>query len=226
MVTTMNTESLLGLLHISSPALPVGAFAYSQGLETALDQGWCHDAASIGEWITDLLMHGMAKLDGPFFLRLMDGWQANEVSTVVHWNDLLLAFRESKELFDEDCQVGRAFCAWHRSLYPDDERLEWLAKPTVAAMYALAAHRHGINREAGLAGFFWAWCENQVAAAAKALPLGQTDAQHLLLQLSHNLPEAMATAASLQDDAIGSCVVRGAMASAWHERQYSRLFRS
>ncbi|MGI9273917.1 MAG: urease accessory protein UreF [Endozoicomonas sp.] len=221
----MNTEALLGLLHISSPALPVGAFAYSQGLETAIDRGWCHDGESTARWITALLEQGMTSLDIPVFSRFYQGWKQHDRAAVEHWNSTLLAFRETRELYDEDCQVGKAFSVWHRSLH-DDERTDWLEQPTVAAMYALAAVRQGLNREVAVSGFLWSWCENQVASASKAVPLGQTDAQKILQKLIAAIGPAVTFGLQVDDEQIGNSLHHYAMASSWHEQQYSRLFRS
>ena len=221
----MNTEALLGLLHISSPALPVGAFAYSQGLETAIDRGWCHNGESTADWVHALLEQGMASLDVPVFCRLYRGWKQHDCSAVEYWNSTLLAFRETRELYDEDCQVGKAFAVWHRSLY-DDERTDWLKQPTVAAMYALAAVRQGLDKEVAATGFLWSWCENQVASASKAVPLGQTDAQKILRRLIVAIGPAVSSGMALGDEQIGNSLHHYAMASSWHEQQYSRLFRS
>ncbi|WP_281646298.1 urease accessory UreF family protein [Parendozoicomonas sp. Alg238-R29] len=221
----MKAESLLGLLHISSPSLPVGAFAYSQGLETAIDRGWCTDEESTGRWIYELLKQGIATLDLPVFLRLYRSWATQDRDAVNQWNAELLAFRETKELYDEDCQVGRAFAVWHRSLY-DDERIDWLSQPTVAAMYALAGVYNDLGEEAAALGFLWSWCENQVASAAKAVPLGQTAAQRILQKLIATIEPVIHHSVSIQDHEIGNSLHHYAMASAWHEQQYSRLFRS
>lgn len=109
---SITTESLLGLLHLASPALPVGAFAYSQGLETAIDRQWCYNRETTGNWISELMQQGMARLDIPVFFRLYDAFAVEDRQQVNHWNETLLAFRETRELYDEDCQVGRAFAVW------------------------------------------------------------------------------------------------------------------
>lgn len=221
----MQVKSLLGLLHISSPALPVGAFAYSQGLETAIDKGWCHNEETTGQWILDLLEQGMATLDVPVFLRLYRAWAERNDAAVVFWNAELLAFRETRELYDEDCQIGSAFATWHKSLY-DDERVDWLQTPTVASMYALAALHNNLGEEAATVGFIWSWCENQVASAAKAVPLGQTAVQRILHRLITVIESVISHSFGIQDEDIGNSLHHYAMASSWHEQQYSRLFRS
>ncbi len=223
---SITTESLLGLLHLASPALPVGAFAYSQGLETAIDRQWCYNRETTGNWISELMQQGMARLDIPVFFRLYDAFSVEDQKQVTHWNSTLLAFRETRELYDEDCQVGRAFSVWVKSMYPHETRTDWLQTPTQAAMFALSSLCHGIDRKTAVTGLLWSWCENQVTAATKAVPLGQTDAQHILKRLINEIEPALTIASSLEDHEIGNNLMHFAMASCWHEHQYSRLFRS
>ena len=220
------TKSLLGLLHLASPALPVGSFAYSQGLETAIDRQWCYNQTTTGDWISELMHQGMARLDLPVFLRLYRALEIENREQVTHWNDTLLAFRETRELYDEDCQVGKAFCTWIKSMYPNEERALWLEQPTQPAMFALASLCAGVDENSAAIGLLWSWCENQVAAATKAVPLGQTDAQRILKRLIHEIESALSTGAALADHEIGNNLMHYAMASSWHEHQYSRLFRS
>ncbi|CAM3701780.1 urease accessory protein UreF [Parendozoicomonas haliclonae] len=221
----MNLANVLSLLHISSPSLPIGAFAYSQGLETAIDKGWCHDEQSTGRWIRDLMVQGLGTLDIPMFRRLYQGWEQQDREAINYWNDRLLAFRETKELFTEDCQVGRTFQTWHRTLH-DDNRVEWLEQPTVIAMYTLACVRQEIPQTMAATGFLWSWCENQVASASKAVPLGQTAAQRVLQNLITEIEPVITAGFALADEEIGNSLHHYAMASSWHEQQYSRLFRS
>ncbi len=228
----MKTTSLLSLLHISSPALPVGAFAYSQGLEYTLDAGWCKTAKDVEQWIESVLRFGIAGVDLPILKRLHQAWQAEDREAIIHWNDMLLAFRETKELYLEDVQVGDAFKQWHLAQLKDadassqEEKLEWLDKPSVVAMYAL----HGVLTEIPvgecLIGFSWAWLENQIAAASKAMPMGQTDGQKIMRRLIPVIDEVVIQAMTLSDEEIGSGLVGLAMSSSLHEHQYSRLFRS
>ena len=224
--TTMNTESLLNLLHIASPALPVGAFAYSQGLETAIDREWCYNRETTAEWVSELLREGVGLLDLPVFLRLYDAYSQEDKEAVVYWNQALLSFRETKELYDEDRQVGRAFKSWLLSLYSQEERAQWLEQPTQTAMFALSSLCGNMDRDSAAIGMLWSWCENQVTAATKAVPLGQTDAQHILHRLISEIDDVLTKAKSLSDDEIGNNLMHYAMASSWHEHQYSRLFRS
>lgn len=229
MATIINQEqhSLLALLHLSSPALPVGAFAYSQGLEYALDSGWCNNAEQVKDWIQDSLRFALGKLDLPVYLRFYTAWKQQDYVAVNYWNETLLSFRETKELYLEDIQVGSAYGQWH--LGQDAQRqayLQQIERPTVVALNALAAVLTGIDPQTGLLGFAWSWVENQVTCASKALPLGQTQAQQILQSLIPVIAQVCEEANSMHDDDIGTGLMGLAMASALHEQQYSRLFRS
>ncbi len=220
-------SNLLSLLHISSPALPVGAFAYSQGLEYALDAQWCKDAQQIKSWLEGALQFGLGQLDVPVYVRLYNAWQKKDFESVRFWNQELLAFRESKELYLEDVQVGSAYVQWH--LGQDKSRQGWLnelAQPSVTSMATLAAVLSDISLEMAIQGFVWSWCENQITCACKALPLGQTQAQQILQALIPKMEQAIEAAMHMTDDEIGTGLFGLAMASSLHEFQYSRLFRS
>jgi urease accessory protein len=243
MNTKMQTTSLLNLLHISSPALPIGAFAYSQGLEYTLEAGWCKNADDVEQWIKSVMIHGLGGVDLPILKRLHHAWSAyfiehEEVDEQVNeknskseslkaWNATLLAFRETKELYLEDIQVGDAFKQWHKSQSAEHlAKLELVDKPTVACMYALNGVIKGLTVEECLIGFVWSWLENQITSASKAMPMGQTDGQNIIRHLIPKIEAVVESAMQLEDDDIGSGLVGLSMSSALHENQYSRLFRS
>ncbi len=222
-----NANSLLALLHISSPALPIGAFAYSQGLEYALDSGWCRNRTDVQAWISDNLCFGLGQLDLPIYRRLFQAWQEKNGEALSFWNESLLAYRETKELYLEDVQVGSAYAQWH--LGQEAERqtlLDLCPKPTVVAMSAMAAVLSGIALPQALLGFAWGWAENQIACASKAMPMGQTDGQKILQALIPELAHVCELALEIKDDQIGTSLFGTALASSLHEQQYSRLFRS
>jgi urease accessory protein len=222
-----SASRLLALLHISSPSLPVGAFAYSQGLEFALDSGWCRNREQVQAWITDNLRFGLGQLDLPIYARCYDAWQRSDKAALTFWNESLLAYRETKELYLEDIQVGSAYAQWH--LGQGLERQAYLdvcPQPTVVAMSALAAVLTDIDLPNALLGFAWGWAENQIACASKSMPMGQTDGQRILQSLIPQLAEVCEQALLLEDDQLGTSLFGTALASSLHEQQYSRLFRS
>lgn len=214
---------LLALLQLASPALPVGGFAYSQGLERAIEDGLVHDAATAERWIADLLTLSLARLDAPLWLRAFDAVATGDDAAFARWNDELLAARETAELRAETRQMGASLARVFVALGLGPLAVEPLAYP---AAFAAACAQLGIDREAGLAAFLWAFVENQVLVAVKHVPIGQQAGQALLFALHARLAAAVEQAAALSDDELGSATLGLALASARHETQYSRLFRS
>ena len=224
---TPNDLSLLRLLQLVSPALPVGAYAYSQGMEQAVQLGWVGTEAQATDWIEGVLSNGLARLDAPVLARLQAAWLSGDTAAVEYWNGFLYACRESAELQAEDRTLARALVRLLHDLgvaqarrFADRDRI------TFAALFALAATRWNIPAAQCVQGYLWAWSENQVAAAIKLVPLGQTAGQRILLRLGERIPELARAALEMADDDIGQVMQAQAMASAWHETQYSRLFRS
>lgn len=233
MSTSMQASRLLNLLHISSPALPIGAFAYSQGLEYSLESGWCKKADDVEQWIKSVMTHGLGGVDLPILKRLHQAWSLYAIDEVQgteqlkYWNATLFAFRETKELYLEDIQVGDAFKQWHKTQSKEHlEKLEIIEQPSVASMYALNGVIKQLSIEECLIGFVWGWLENQITAASKAMPMGQTDGQNIIRHLIPEIDAIIVQAMKLKDDEIGSGLVGLSMSSALHEHQYSRLFRS
>jgi urease accessory protein len=221
------TSPLLHLMQLVSPALPVGAYAYSQGLEFAVERGWVNNLASTESWIGEVLAHSLGGLDLPVLQRQWRAWQGNDLVAVVYWNDYLQASRESKELLLEDMQMGEALLRLLASLELP-AALQWRSNtaPSFATMFSLAASHWQIPLAETMTGFAWSWLENQAAAAVKLVPLGQTDGQRLLLKLMPKLEMTVVEAQQRLDENLGVGLPGLAMASAQHETQYSRLFRS
>lgn len=224
MSTTINPQ--LKLMYLVSPALPIGAYAYSQGLEYAVDSGWLKTQTEVGDWIEGLLKHSVGELDLPVLVRIYRAWQENDLPAVIYWNNYLRANRETSEMLLEDEQLGQALRRLLVSL--DVPRSESFAEEPVCfvTLFALAGVEWQIELNKLLEGFCWSWLENQVAAATKLVPLGQTQAQKLLMQIMPVIPPVCESAALIGDDEIGVGLPALAIASAMHERQYSRLFRS
>ncbi|MEM9190928.1 MAG: urease accessory UreF family protein [Myxococcota bacterium] len=212
------------LFQLVSPALPVGSFAYSRGLETAVERGWIGDVATVEDWISGLLTHSVARLDGPLVSRLYKAW--DDGGDVAHWIELAKATRETNELAGESSTMARALTRLLRDLSLASSHEAELAKEAFVAAFALAAYRLRIDHDACVEAFLWTWLESTVAAAVKLMPLGQTEGQRLLLKLGEGLPELARQASETDDDEIGALVPGLALASALHETQHTRLFRS
>lgn len=226
--------ALARLLQMASPLLPVGAFSYSQGLESAVDDATVRDAAGAKRWILDCLELGLARFEAPMVLRLQRAWSAGDGVAVRRWNTRFLASRESAELLAETVQMGFSLRRLLIDLGAADggldaqeaaalESIEPLSYP---AAFAFAAARWEIAPQDALTAYLWSWVENQVNAALKAVPLGQVAGQRILVAAQAAVADAVARAAATADDELANLLPALAIASARHETQYSRLFRS
>ncbi|WP_166253700.1 urease accessory protein UreF [Marinobacter salicampi] len=218
--------SLLGLMQITSPALPIGAFAWSQGLESAFELGWVTDEAQLCEWLEGVLEDGLSRCELPLLVRLQKAWATKDAEALAHWNTWLHATRETAELSDEDTRLGTALIRLLKSLDLMPEPGLLPEDPGYVTVFAWAAHQRKVPVRQTLLGFAWAWLENQLAVACKAMPLGHTAAQRLNEHLRRLLVAAVDRAMALDDSQLGPILPGLALASAQHETQYSRLFRS
>lgn len=233
MVTTaipmaeMYGAARLRLWQLISPALPVGAYAYSQGQEYAVQCGWVRDEATAAAWITGQVTHSLAALDIPVLARLYAAWQEGDMAALRRWCRFLLAARESAELLAEDRHLGASLARILADLDVTEAKA-WQGDKdaSFAAMFALAATRWGIPLREAAEGYLWAWCENQVAAAIKLVPLGQTAGQRMVSRVIPCIQDAVERGLRAEDDDIGATAPGVGIASALHETQYTRLFRS
>jgi len=224
-------SQLLRLLHLASPALPIGAFHFSQGLEYAVDVGWVKDEAGALDWIGGIAASSLATLDLPVLSRLQDAWAQDDSGGVLRWNAFLIASRETCELRLEDRHLGGALLRvlaefeLHTGLFPANPHRNPVGVSHATA-FAFAAARWNIEKLAVLQTYAWAWVENQVLAAVKLVPLGQSAGQRMLHALNTRLGASCARAIELTDSDIGISTALSAVASGRHETQYTRLFRS
>jgi urease accessory protein len=225
MHAALDAGGLVRLLQLSSPVLPIGAFAFSQGLETAVSLGWIHDEASARDWLEGALDEGLARLDLPVLARLYRGHVACDDTSLRHWSEYLLASRESLERRLEDEQLGRALARLLADRGIPSPSTDEEARPH-AALFALAAVNFGIPQRETLLGFAFSWAESQVGALSRLVPLGQLAAQRVLTAIGSTIPDAVTRALLLSDTELGSCMPGLALASALHETQYCRLFKS
>ena len=222
---------LVRLLQLASPALPVGAYTYSQGLEWAVESGVIRDEASAGRWIADLLGHGIGRYEAPLVAALMSAWTAGKHAEIRRLNAEFLASRESFELRAETVQMGFSLRRLIRDLRDERlacvaEQLETLPEVAFPVAWSGVAAQWGIPIDAALTAYLWSWAENQVMAALKAVPLGQASGQRLLAGLGSQIPAIAADARVRPEAAWSNLAPAFAIACARHETQYSRLFRS
>lgn len=222
---------LLRLLHLASPALPIGAFHFSQGLEYAVECGWVKDEASALEWIGGIASASLATLDLPVLERLHAAWRQDDRLAILRWNAFLIASRETCELRAEDRHLGSALLRVLVELELTTEIFPLNPANTPpgvshASAFAFACARWNIEPKACSLTYAWAWVENQVLAAVKLVPLGQSAAQRMLHALCARIPLLVERAHELADSDIGIATALSAVASGKHETQYSRLFKS
>ena len=225
----MNPAALLGLLRLASPALPVGGFSYSEVLEAAVEANVVHDEASALHWLRDQLHLSLARADLPLVASAHDAWKSNDAARITELNTWMLITRESRELRAQTEQMGRSMLEWLRQQASADERVATLAalapSPTWPIAFALAAAQTGATAHDSVLAYGFSWAENQVQAALKSVPLGQSAGQRILAQLAQELAPLAQTALTLGDEQRQAFAPLLAIRSSQHETQYSRLFR-
>lgn len=217
--------NLPALLQLASPALPVGAYSYSQGLESAIEAGLVHDPHTALRWIGDGLAQVLSRYEAPVWLRLREAFGVGDVASVARWNADMLATRETHELRSETAQMGYSLVQLMRSLghaWP----LEVDGEVSYPAAHAWSCACWNVTADEGLVAYLYGWAENQVTAALKTVPLGQTAGQRLLLALHEPIKACAARARVVADEDLGTQSPMLAILSSLHETQYSRLFRS
>ena len=218
------------LLQLASPALPVGAYSYSQGLEWAIETRDVIDSHAAQRWIEDHLALVIARFEAPIYAACFAAWQREDAAEVARLNAEFIASRESAEPRAETLQVGFSYSAWCRDVSPltDAQRaalaaMDRVCGPVAASLAALAS---GLSVRDGLTGYVFGFTENQVMVLAKALPMGQIAAQKLLYALGDAVTRTVDAALAVEEADWSSASPWLAIAQMKHETQYSRLFRS
>ncbi|WP_017306435.1 urease accessory protein UreF [Spirulina subsalsa] len=221
-------SQLLSLLQLVSSSLPVGAYSYSEGLESLVEQGIITDAGELDHWLRRELHYGAIQLEGGVMVRshsciLTQDWQG-----LNHWNQWLSATRETQELRQQSWQMGASLLKLWANLQPEGRAMiEQIANPChYAIAFTLAATLCHIPPESFLLGYLHSWATNMINGGVKLIPLGQTQGQQLLFHLSPLLNEITAQLLSSSEDDLETCSGGATLASMYHETQYTRLFRS
>ncbi len=222
----MPTAGLLQLIWLASPALPVGGFSYSEGLEAAVEWGHVRDERQASDWITGQLHLALARGDLAVLVQAVPAARARDATRLRTLDDWVRQTRETSELRLQAEQMGRSLADWLRGLHPEDAALFTGWKPTYPVAFAVAAARTAAAVADIGAAFAFGWAENMVQSALKAVPLGQSAGQRILDRLAGEIPAALAHAQALDDDGRQALSPMLAILSARHEVQYSRLFRS
>ncbi len=223
------TSDLLWLMQLASPALPVGGFSYSEGLEAAVEHGLVDGEASAQAWLLDQLHLVQARSELPVVAQAMQAWLSHDVQRLHQLNAWVIQTRESFETRLQSEQMGRSLLDWLRNHTDvDAARVQTCQQlpPTWPVVFALALTTRAVTARDGLLTSAFAWAENMVQAAIKSVPLGQRSGQRILAALSAEIPLAVDHALALGDEHRQAFSPRLAILSARHETQYSRLFRS
>ncbi len=218
------------LLQLASPALPVGAYSYSQGLEWAIESGAVNSTTLASSWIRDHLQLVFAKFEAAIYVAAFRAWQSSDAQEIDRLNAEFIASRESSEPRAETIQVGFSYAAWCREVATLSESqrgmLASIDSPCAPIAASLAACACGLSARDGLTAYVFGFAENQVMVLAKAMPLGQIASQKMLLALGDAVESCVETALEMREENWSSASPLLAIAQMKHETQYSRLFRS
>ena len=232
--TALPATSLLQLIWLASPALPVGGFSYSEGFEAAVDKGLATTEAQAADWLSDQLHTSLARGDLAVIAKAIPAWRRGDIERVIELNQWVLQTRETHEFRLQTDQMGRSLAQWHQGLNDTSaaalqafDKLSPNAQHTTYPIaFALAASSTQASVRDCCLAFTFGWAENIVGAAVKSVPLGQSAGQRILAKLANDIPAAVDYAIALQDSQRQAFSPMLAILSSQHETQYSRLFRS
>lgn len=225
----MQSVLLLRLLQLASPSLPVGAYTYSQGLESAIEKGIVDDERSARAWITEFL-NIVADFEAPIVWRLLKAFAARDAATVHYWTECFIAARDTAEFRAETIQMGYSLGKLIVDLKIADESLQAIlasqSEIPLPTAFACAAEALAVPHESALLGMLFSMVENQALVCVKSVPLGQVTGQRLLLSLHTMIETAAQRAQQLKDNELSNWAPGLSLLSMQHETQYSRIYRS
>lgn len=220
-------SQVLNLLQLVSPALPVGAYTYSEGLETLVEWGTISNNHTLKHWLEQELSYGAIRTEAAVMLRAYRATVLSDKKALIYWNNWLSAARETSELRASSWQMGQSLMRLLLAIKPVETQSIWLeGECNYAISLGIAAALEQIAPKPLILGYLHSWATNLITAGVKLIPLGQTAGQILLHELHANISDAATEIINLQDDELSSCSWGLSLASMAHETQYTRLFRS
>ena len=219
-------SSLLQLIWLASPALPVGGFSYSEGLEAAIDGAGIDSEPAVSDWLADQLHLALVRADLAVVAQAVPAWRQSDTARIRALNDWVFQTRESAEFLLQTEQMGRSFVEWLKLHHADAASTFETLPASYPIAFAFAASRTEAPARDACLAFAFGWAENMIGAAVKAVPLGQSAGQRILGRLAAEIPAAVDHAITLADGERQAFSPMLAVLSARHETQYSRLFRS
>ena len=225
----LSASSLIQLIWLASPALPVGGFSYSEGLEVAVERAGLTTESTASDWLEDQLHLTLARADLVVIAQAIPAWRGEYFARIRQLNNWVLHTRETSELRAQTEQMGRSLLAWlhnHEGANPAHLQACTDLPPTYPVAFALAASQTQAGVRDCLLTYAFGWAENMVQAALKSVPFGQSSGQRILARLGRSIPAAVEAAIELPGDELQAFSPMLAILSSQHETQYSRLFRS
>ncbi len=221
-------EKLLILLQLVSPGLPVGAYNYSEGLEALISKNIIKTQEDLFSWLEAELCYGSIRVETAIIVRVYHSLLIKNLDDVNYWNSWLSAARESKELREQNWQMGQSLFKLLLKLEPQTQSLiSKLNSPhNYAVIFGFAIYFWEIELGFALISYLHSWAYNLVNAGVKLIPLGQTAGQQILFELKKIIPEVSQEILGLKDNELSSCNWGLSLATMNHETLYSRLFRS
>ncbi|MBO9997706.1 MAG: urease accessory protein UreF [Cyanobacteria bacterium SID2] len=226
--------SLLNLLQLASPSFPLGAYSYSEGLETLIEGGTLDRASDLRKWLETELQDGSIVLETAVMTRGYRCCQSGDLSGLAYWNDWLSASRETAELRQQSWQMGNSLMRLLRDLGDNSPALPNVTECAgtidgdcnLAIAYGIAAAHWQISLKDAILAYLYSWATNLIGAGVKLVPLGQTAGQQLTRQLQPAILAAIDRILERSDDDLACCSWGLTLASMQHETLYTRLFRS
>lgn len=225
------SEKLLLLLQLCNSSLPLGAYSYSEGLETLVEKQLIIDSQGLKNWLLNELKYGSIRVESAMIVRSYHSYQQKKLEDLLYWNNWFSASRETAELRQQSWQMGKSLLRLINSFEPEDLFLQTVinnlkTSGNYSIVFGIITAHWQIEIENVLLGYLHNWLNNLVNVGVKLIPLGQTAGQKLLLNFNQEITQQLTNILSLKDDELSSCSWGLSLASMSHEQLYSRLFRS